>query len=289
MPTYAELETEAVYRNELVGPALSAFGVRCRNHFGVGADAFGTKGNNLHLTGRHRSPEWVRLSRFCTRRNYGTTDPRDTRGNQRLIRAFDLSLPRTVLFDVSRNLDAACRDGRAYMLAEYYGDMGDDSVVDGWFEGHDSTSDNSHKTHAHGGLWTIYADDAGALGDLFDIMIGTPTKEDDMLMLAKDPKTGQHWLCDGMRRRPVKTEDIVHLKYLGQTGALNLWTGTPAEAPGSIWQGVGDLMGLPVDAAVVDHDKLASLIVAKLPPTALTAADVRTALADVLLHGATPE
>lgn len=74
----------------------------------------------------------------------------------------------------------------------------------------------------------------------------TPPEDDTMLMLARDPQTGQHWLCDGMRRRPIAAEDIQHLKHLGRNGAISLWTGTPVEAPGSIWQGVGDLMGLPI-------------------------------------------
>lgn len=171
------IQDESYWQREQVGDNLKAFGVRLRKHSGVSADAYGTVGSTGHLVGRHRSLEWNLYSQFATRRNYGTTDPRDRNGNWRLIRAFDLSLPRPVLFEVSRNVENAVRAGRAYMLAEWYGDLGDDNVVDGWFEGRDSTSDNSHKTHFHGGLWTIYADDAKALGDLFNIMIG---EGDDM-------------------------------------------------------------------------------------------------------------
>lgn len=171
---------ETWYKREIVTDQLRAFGLRLRQHFGVPAEEFGTKGNEAHRVGRHRSLEWNLNSEFATRRNYGTRDSRDTKGNARHIRAFDLGLPRLVLFEVSRNVENAVADGRAYMLAEWYGDLGDDNTVDGWFEGHDSTSDSSHKTHFHGGLWTIYADDEQALSDLFDIMTGadmTPSQE----------------------------------------------------------------------------------------------------------------
>ena len=172
MPTAAQIKAESYWQREQVPDALKDFGGRLRDHYDLPADAFGTVGNTAHLVGRHRSLEWNLKSRFATRRNYGTRDPRDTQGNHRYIRAFDLSLPRAVLFEVSRNVEAAVADGRAYMLAEWYGDLGDDNTVDGWFEGHDSTSDSSHKTHFHGGLWTIYADNEQALNDLFDIMTG---------------------------------------------------------------------------------------------------------------------
>ncbi len=46
---------------------------------------------------------------------------------------------------------------------------------------------------------------------------------------------------------------------------------------------------LLVEREAIDYDKLATLIASKLPASTLTAADVRTALADVLLHGVTPE
>ena len=67
-----------------------------------------------------------------------------------------------------------------------------------------------------------------------------------MLLLAYDDRSGQHWLCDGMTRRPIPDSDIVHLKYLGDIGALSVWTGTSPEAPESIWPNVSDLLGLPV-------------------------------------------
>lgn len=185
MATEEQIKAEKWWKREQVSPELKAFGVRVKAHFGSRAGQFGTVGNTSHLVGRHRSREWNQFSAFASRRNYGTTDPRDTRGNGQLVRAFDLDLDRATLFDVSRRLEDACRSGRAYMLAEWYGDLGDDSVVDGWFEGHDSTSDSSHKKHVHGGLWTIYADDAKALDDLFNIMIG---EDEDMSFTDEDRK-----------------------------------------------------------------------------------------------------
>lgn len=195
MATAAQIRAESYWKREQVSPQLKAFGVRLCNYFNRPANAFGTVGNVAHLVGRHRSLEWNLKSKFATRRNYGTRDSRDLNGNHLLIRAFDLSLPPDVHHEVSRRLDAACRDGSAYMLAEYYGDLGDDSVVDGWFEGHDSTSDSSHKEHVHGGLWTVYADNAAALDDLFNIMIGDDMGWSEDVIPVSGDDSNRFWVA----------------------------------------------------------------------------------------------
>jgi hypothetical protein len=67
-----------------------------------------------------------------------------------------------------------------------------------------------------------------------------------MMMIARDKESGQHWLCDGMKRRPIPESSIKDYKHLGSVGALSVWIGTSPEAPNSIWPNVSDLMGLPV-------------------------------------------
>jgi hypothetical protein len=124
---------------------------------------------------------------------------------------------------------------------------------------------------------------------------GFTIEEETMLMLAKDPQTGQHWLCDGMQRRPIAAEDVDDIRHLGASGAISLFAGKQAEAPNGIWLAVSNIMGLPVaSTTTVDVQALATAIVAKLPVTtsltpadrAALAADVRTVVVDVLLHGA---
>ena len=298
MPTYAELETEAVYRAEYEPAALAAFNNRLRVHFGHDRTQTTSRGDNRHLTGRHRSRAWVATSRFCTNRSYGTRDGRDTRGPANALRATDVGLQGQALRDASARMDAAVRAGLLPEIAEWFGTV-DGRTVIGWFEGHASSSDSSHLYHLHLGYWTEQTENAAFFDRLFAVITGTGTVKEiidmGMQVLAKDLATGKIWLCDGMSRRIVANSEtdraVTDLKYLAQQGAISVFTGESAggETRGSIWQGVSNLMGLPVDAVAIDHDKLASLIVAKLPPTALTTADVKAALADVLLHGATPE
>lgn len=143
---------------------------------------------------------------------------------------------------------------------------------------------NDHSKHAHVETNDVHNDELQP----WSIFLTVPSKGDNMLMLAVDTKTGQHWLCDGMTRRPIAAEDVKHIKYLGSTGALTVWTGKPAEAPNSIWLGVGDLMGLPVGSVDIDYDQLAESIIEALPeglaiPTAQENADaVARELADRL-------
>jgi hypothetical protein len=146
----------------------------------------GTKGNAAHTTGRHRSLEWCLRSVFCTDRSYGTRDARDLTGVHRHIRAVDLKLNPTQMREVSHRLNDAVRAGDAPMVAEWFGTFNNTTVV-GWFEGHASSSDSSHLTHVHVGVWTKYADDPAALDRLFAIMTG-----EDM------PTVSEIWNTDGM-------------------------------------------------------------------------------------------
>lgn len=293
MTTEAQIKAESYWKREQVSAELSAFGVRLRNHFGRPASAFGTVGNTAHLVGRHRSLEWNLSSKFAERRDYGTTDRRDTRGNHRLIRAFDFATPAATHHAISRRLDAACRDGRAYMLAEYYGDLGDDSKVDGWFEGHDSTSDSSHRSHVHGGLWTMYADNASALSDLFDIMTGDDMSwSEDVIPVSGDPKnpkwvasTALGYVVDKVRKTSLDTDAIRESLTVSATREQGLVIAVQALAD-QLAAGGGDPDSAAIIARVNEFGVTLGSRIAALE-AALEAADVERerlmeALADAL-------
>jgi hypothetical protein len=91
-----------------------------------------------------------------------------------------------------------------------------------------------------------------------------------MMMIAKDSTTGQHWLCDGMTRRKIAADDVGHYKYLASLGALSVWTGTPKEAPDSIWPNVSDLLGLPVVSGGSDAAAINVIVRQALNDTTLT-------------------
>lgn len=182
MATYAQLQAEPVWLAQTVPPALLGLAVRLRERYGMGPNEIGSPGDNNHLTGRHRSRDWVLTSRFCTRRSYGTRDARDLAGSGSWYRAIDIGISGQTLYDACRRLDAAVRAGQLPGVAEWFGTFDGKTVV-GWYEGHASTSDSSHLWHLHVGFWTGSANDAGLMDQVYRIVTGTEelsTQEDDM-------------------------------------------------------------------------------------------------------------
>lgn len=110
-----------------------------------------------------------------------------------------------------------------------------------------------------------------------------------MLLIARDPANGQHWLCDGMTRRPIPADHVPHLLYLGRTGALSVWTGTTKdEAPASVWKGVDNMLGLPVGTPAPvalkpeDVAAIADQVAGELPANLITTDDLRTILSSAV-------
>lgn len=70
MPSYEQLESEPWWDREVVTPELDWLGDQICSQSGRSRDAFGTKGDNAHLNGGHRSQEWIQNSVYCTNRSY---------------------------------------------------------------------------------------------------------------------------------------------------------------------------------------------------------------------------
>ncbi|MEO3742485.1 hypothetical protein [Plantactinospora sp. B5E13] len=66
MPTYAQLQAETWWGRELTTPELAWLGAELCRRTGRPRGAFGTKGDNNHLRGAHRSQEWILKSRYAT-------------------------------------------------------------------------------------------------------------------------------------------------------------------------------------------------------------------------------
>ena len=69
-PTYAQLEAEQWWGREVRTTELKWLGDELCRRTGAPATSIGTKGNNCHLNGGHRSQEWITHSQFCTNRHY---------------------------------------------------------------------------------------------------------------------------------------------------------------------------------------------------------------------------
>jgi hypothetical protein len=194
VPSYAELQTEAVWRTQFVPQALHEhLIVPLRNHYGLGPISIGAPGDNNHLYGRHRSRNWALISRFCTNRSYGTTHAKDQAGNGDWYRAIDFGITGQPLYDACRRLDAAVRAGQLPGVAEWFGTFDGRTVV-GWYQGRPSSSDSSHLTHGHVGLWNESANDPELMKQLFAVITGTappPTtvEDDDMWLIVAPSKT----------------------------------------------------------------------------------------------------
>jgi hypothetical protein len=192
MPSYADLRTEQVWLDQFVPPVMNAvLLVPLRAHFGLGPVSIGAPGDNNHMYGRHRSYNWSVSSRYCTNRSYGTTDSRDQGGDRDWYRGFDVGITGQDLYDASRRMDALARSGECPGLAEWFGTFDGQRVV-GWFEGGPSSSDSSHLSHLHGGVWNSYADDEATMAQIFGAITGlTPEKEEDPVMafLARDTQS----------------------------------------------------------------------------------------------------
>ncbi len=155
MPTYAELNAEAVWRNETVTDEMREFGNQLCDALGVPRNHFGCKGDNArgHMKGGHRSQAWILGSRFCANRTY-TVEPGLPASLANDVPAFDIT-PKTreQMIALSRNADRATRSGGLEELVVWYGTFDGKTVV-----GFDNirnalaTSDPSHTFHLHGQL-----------------------------------------------------------------------------------------------------------------------------------------
>lgn len=66
----------------------------------------------------------------------------------------------------------------------------------------------------------------GTVAQLRALITGTPTPQEDPMMIATDGKA--YYLCDGMRSRPIDAKQIPDLKYLAAQGLFTL-----AHGPGN--------------------------------------------------------
>jgi len=176
MPTYVELQTESYWAREFEPPNLAKLNTDLRAHFGVGRDRIGSKGDNNHLRGYHRSREWILRSRFSLYKaaDYSVQHALDKVGDARWLAAIDFQTAGGVaeLIQVCKRLDAAVRAGRVPQLREWYGNIDGDKVVDGWdaVTKRAATSDSSHLWHLHMSFFRGRVNDDHTT--LYEVLIG---------------------------------------------------------------------------------------------------------------------
>lgn len=223
--SYDTLDNEAAWRAQTVPPALESLGAGLRAHYGVGRDRIGSPGNNLHLRGGHRSRRWILQSAYCTNRTYTVTYTADKLGDEDWYSAIDIDPDdQAELIAMTRRLDAACRAGLFPEISEWFGNLGGDSVVDGWnnITKRPASSDSSHLSHTHITLLRQYANSQPLMDRLLATLIGTEGETMSVLVRLKDGSDGgKVWLSDGIVRRWVKTPtELNAIKAAAKAGYL---------------------------------------------------------------------
>ena len=150
MPSLAQLTAEQWWSREIVTPELDWLGDEICRRTGRPRVAAGSKGDEHHLRGAHRSQEWILNSRYCTNRSY-TVQSGLTATQTRHIAGFDFSPGSTAAMRAqTQRLIDAMRAGRLDEVREVYGTV-DGKTVTGWNnqENRYATSDSSHLWHWH--------------------------------------------------------------------------------------------------------------------------------------------
>ncbi len=178
MPTYDQLNAEAVWRNETVTAEMDWLGAQLCAALGVPRANFGVKGDNAsgHMRGGHRSQAWILGSKYCTSRTY-TVEPGLPAANLNDVPAFDIT-PKTreQMLAISRNLDRVTRAGQLEEIVVWYGNTDNDQRVDGWdnIRNAVASSDDSHLWHLHGQLGRRHTRSRNVMERVLAALLGRP-------------------------------------------------------------------------------------------------------------------
>jgi hypothetical protein len=195
MPTYAELQAEPWWNREIVPEPLRDMGGRLCSAYGRPLNAYGVKGDNLHLYGSHRSQEWILNSRYATSRT-NTVQSGLTAEQLRHVAGFDFNPGSTArMMEICARLDREVRAGRLEQVLAWYGNLDGDNRVDGYdnIRNRLATSDSSHLWHLHMTLDRRLVADAASMRRVADVLLGQASTQEevDPLIGLKLGDTGQ--------------------------------------------------------------------------------------------------
>lgn len=156
MPSLAQLQAEPWWSREIVTPELSWLGAELCRRTGQPKDAFGSKGNTAHLSGGHRSQEWLKNSDWCENRSY-TVQSGLTETQARHIGACDFtpgqwgtSANRKLMAQHTKALFDAARSGRLAGVRQVFGTLdGVHAIGLNVVSNSLTVPDDSHLDHLH--------------------------------------------------------------------------------------------------------------------------------------------
>jgi hypothetical protein len=191
-PTYAQLEAETWWGREIRTVELKWLGDELCRRTGAAADSIGTKGNNCHLNGGHRSQEWITHSAFCTNHSY-TVQSGLTADQLRHIAALDrtpltwgTTANRAQVAVETKRLLAAAKAGQLKGITQIEGTL-DGKTMFGYNVGNGTTftPDSSHLEHWHLTFDRRFLHDQALMQRIVDAALGGPEGEDMASMFVK--------------------------------------------------------------------------------------------------------
>lgn len=189
MATYAQLEAEPWWGREITTSPMTGLGLSLRAAYGTGAASYGMKGNNRHLSGSHRSQEWIKNSAYVSPSGSTYTVQSGLSAEQaRYIAGFDFTPGawgtadnRQKMIVLTRRLTDAMKAGRLPQLRQCFGTL-DGVTVYGWDNPTQRriTADDSHLDHIHGGMDRRLANDNTAVAGIGAVMLGDDMSVEDV-------------------------------------------------------------------------------------------------------------
>jgi hypothetical protein len=177
-----QLEAEPWWNREITTSAMVGLGLQMRTAFQAGKGSVGIKGNAVHLSGGHRSQEWIRNSRYCTNRTY-TVQSSLSGDELRVCSAIDF-VPaiwgtvdnRNKMKLLTSRAISAMKAGQCDEVIEVFGTL-DGVHVTGWRNdlNKTATSDSSHLDHLHLRFGRQYCNDSAVMAKVAQLLL-----EDDM-------------------------------------------------------------------------------------------------------------
>jgi hypothetical protein len=288
VPSYAELQRESAWNREYLTDPMREFCDRIASGLGIPRVNVGSKGDNLHLNGGHRSQRWILTSRFCTNRTYTVWGglPENLMDALGAIDITPKSKEQMLL--ICQRLDRAVRAGLIEEVVAWYGNVDGDNRVDGYDNIRNvlASSDSSHLWHLHitFNRWALAI--KAVFDKLYNILMGlsvesSPTAQAGglptmMLFQVKGADVGSVHKSDGFSYVGVPSPDDV--RNLLSAGANGHWLEPFYGGKGAFpnMAAAQAAMGKPVDGARYT-------IVFRPEDLVALAAEVRDAVTDAVV------
>lgn len=184
MPTLLQLQAEPWWDREIITAELDWLGDELCRRTGAPAYSIGTKGNEVHLNGGHRSQEWILNSDWCTNTRYTVQtglsgeQPRHIAALDRTPGSWGTAENRARMVLETGRLIAAARAGKLVGVTQIQGTLDGKTTYGQNFPSLNTTvPDDSHLDHWHLTFDRRYLHDAALMQRIVAVVLG---EEDDM-------------------------------------------------------------------------------------------------------------